>query len=215
MLKALVSRQISGQRQKKHCEKQRGVTLIEIMVAISLLTILMVIGIPSFQSTLQRSRINTVKDSVAVSILRARSEAATRNDSVGICAADRNSSATCLVGANAIQWPNGWLMFYDGDGTDGLDSTATADCSNPTKDCLIEDYKIPFNEGGSTTPVICLQSTVATMFLSPSGGTEYLYSYGSSDPRMILCHQGANTKLTIRFRGRSLATTSNNSACTC
>lgn len=58
---------------------QQGFSAIELMVAIAVLAIVVGIGIPSFQSMLDRSRLAAAADDLAGALRYARSEALQRN----------------------------------------------------------------------------------------------------------------------------------------
>ncbi|GLQ91229.1 pilus assembly FimT family protein [Dyella acidisoli] len=55
---------------------QRGVSLIELMVTVTILAILLVLGIPSFQQWTLNTRIRTVSESIQNGLRLARNEAA-------------------------------------------------------------------------------------------------------------------------------------------
>ena len=90
----------------------RGFTLVELMMVIVLVAILLAVGGPAFQGSLQRNRLQTSLNTVISALSFARSEAVIRNSPVGIC--PTTDSASCSGSA----WEAGWLVFVD-DGGDG------------------------------------------------------------------------------------------------
>lgn len=58
---------------------QRGVTLIELMLALVVLAVLLTLGVPSFQAWLQNTQIRTATDALMNGIQTARTEAVRRN----------------------------------------------------------------------------------------------------------------------------------------
>jgi type IV fimbrial biogenesis protein FimT len=58
---------------------QRGVTLIELMLALIVLSVLVALGVPSFQAWLQNAQIRNAADAVMNGITLARTEAVRRN----------------------------------------------------------------------------------------------------------------------------------------
>jgi len=58
---------------------QRGVTMIELMIAIAVLGVLIALGVPSFQAWLQNAQIRNAADAVVNGIQLARTEAVRRN----------------------------------------------------------------------------------------------------------------------------------------
>ncbi|WP_439100694.1 GspH/FimT family pseudopilin [Congregibacter sp.] len=100
--------------------REAGFTLIELMMVLVLIGILLGIGGPSFQSSLQRNRLQTTVNSVATALSFARAEAVIRSEPVSIC--PTVDTASCS-GSN---WETGWLIFVDnGAGSGGAASDGT------------------------------------------------------------------------------------------
>lgn len=86
---------------------QRGVNLLEIMIAVAILGTVMAIGIPSYSHmTISNGLTNDTNDLVA-SLQFARSEAITRGEAVTVCAANANLDA-CSGDGN---WGGGWVIL--------------------------------------------------------------------------------------------------------
>jgi type IV fimbrial biogenesis protein FimT len=97
-----------------------GFTLLELMMVLVLAAILLGVGGPSFQDSLQRNRQQSTFNRVASAMSLARSEAVIRSQPVSVCPTTDNASCG---GSN---WETGWLIFVDnGEGTGGaaLDGT--------------------------------------------------------------------------------------------
>ena len=90
--------------------KQRGYTLVELLVSIGVLTILGAVAIPGMDNILKNNRRVTLTNEFISSLQVARSEAATRNQRVTVCASANGS--TC---SGATYWKNGWIIFNDAD----------------------------------------------------------------------------------------------------
>jgi type IV fimbrial biogenesis protein FimT len=58
---------------------QRGVTLIELMLALVVVAVLLTLGVPSFQAWLQNTQIRTATDALMNGLQTARTEAVRRN----------------------------------------------------------------------------------------------------------------------------------------
>lgn len=88
--------------------KSRGFTLIELMVTISVLAILVTIGMPSLQTFIQNSRLQSQSASLIGDLNYARAEAVRLGSPVAVCASA--DGATC---SGAAVWETGWVVFND------------------------------------------------------------------------------------------------------
>lgn len=80
--------------------KQRGFSIIELMVVIAIVGILAAIATPSFRNILATTRIKTASADIHLSLTRARSEAIKRNTNITVTAADAG-------------WLAGWTITND------------------------------------------------------------------------------------------------------
>ncbi|HEV7605936.1 MAG TPA: GspH/FimT family pseudopilin [Steroidobacteraceae bacterium] len=100
--------------------RARGFTLMELMVVLSIAGVVLAIGVPNFSRFRLNARMtNTVNDALT-SIVKARTEAIRRQQSVSICASSDPliAAATCTDGATV-----GFLMFADTNNNCVLDGT--------------------------------------------------------------------------------------------
>lgn len=104
---------ISGTLQAGRRVVARGVTLIELMVAVGLLAIIMTAAVPAFDSVILSNRLTGYSTEFIATVQAARSEAIKRNQRVVICVSA--DGASCASGG----WHQGWLVFHDVDG-DGV-----------------------------------------------------------------------------------------------
>ena len=106
-------------------KRASGFTLIELMVTIAVLSILIVVAVPNFRTTIQNNRLVTQANDLLGTLLYARSQALTNSATTGgnitVCASSDGSS--CLSGATS--WKNGWIVCQEPD-------TTTTDCSGAT-----------------------------------------------------------------------------------
>lgn len=93
---------------------QRGFTLVELVVTVSLVAILISIGVPSFQNLIRNNRAIAITNDLVLAIQLARSEAVKQRREMILCR--RNSAGdNCENGAD---WSAGWLVCQlDDDGT--------------------------------------------------------------------------------------------------
>jgi len=80
---------------------ERGLTLIELLITVSILSILLAIGIPGFQQQLESNRTRTATETLLQAIQLTRSKAISTN-----------RRATLRKLGN---WQSGWEVFYDRD----------------------------------------------------------------------------------------------------
>ena len=92
---------------------QRGFTLLELMITITVLGILLGLAVPSFREAIQNNRIVSQNNEFITALNYARSEAIRRSDTVSVC-----SSANGTSCSTTTNWSTGWITFVDlnGDG---------------------------------------------------------------------------------------------------
>jgi type IV fimbrial biogenesis protein FimT len=86
---------------------QRGFTLVELMVTVSIVAILAMIAVPSYNEAMLGSKLNTLANNFVASAQLARSEAIKRNTPVTLCASADGTSC----GGN---WRDGWVVLAGG-----------------------------------------------------------------------------------------------------
>jgi len=111
---------------------QRGFSLVEVMIGMSLMVIVSTLVVPSFYSMLERNRVAQQTNQMIGSLARARNEAIARGQRVSMCprrpvplnqvtACTTNSTQSdCLCDFDGA-WQNGWLSFVDRDQDGVLD----------------------------------------------------------------------------------------------
>lgn len=86
--------------------RDAGFSLLELMVALSVFAIIILIGIPGFQSMIQSSREKASRESLFAALELARSEAVTRGTDVIVC--QRNAGGDGCDTSDS--WGQGWLV---------------------------------------------------------------------------------------------------------
>jgi len=94
--------------------RQRGFTIVELMVTVCLAAILFAFAIPSFKQMMVNSRLVTQTNDLIGAINYARSEAITQNTSVSFCRAADETATTCA--ASTANWTF-WIVRNNGSAT--------------------------------------------------------------------------------------------------
>lgn len=101
----------------------RGLTMIELLVALAVLAILLAIGLPAMQETLRSNRVSALSNDVLAAAAYARSEAVRRVRDVTACPSPNSTAATSSC--SGADWGLGWIVFVDANG-DGQRQAAEA-----------------------------------------------------------------------------------------
>lgn len=96
----------------------RGMTLLELMMGITVLGVLVAIAVPSFRGFAAGSRNAAATNGLVTALNLARSEALRRSGVVRVCASADQASCS----GDADGWASGWIVFSDTD----MDGAASA-----------------------------------------------------------------------------------------
>ena len=96
---------------------ERGLTLIELMVALTILGILGVLAVPSFNRVIQNNRMATQVNEMVGTLTVARSEAIKQGTSVTVC---KSADGSACAGSGT--WTQGWIVFLDVGGDGAVDA---------------------------------------------------------------------------------------------
>ncbi|WP_239142605.1 GspH/FimT family pseudopilin [Variovorax sp. WS11] len=86
--------------------RSRGFTLIELMVTITVLAILLVVAVPSFDGVRLSSRLTSYATDLMASSQLARTEAIKRNAPVTLCVSSNGTGCATSGG-----WESGWIVL--------------------------------------------------------------------------------------------------------
>jgi type IV fimbrial biogenesis protein FimT len=165
--------------------RQRGFTLIELMVTISVAAILVALAAPGMIEFMARNRLSSQTNELIAEIAQARSESATRGARISLCI---SSDGTTCTGTD---WAVGRLLFVDTNGNGAVDAGETI-------------LKVTAGLGGNTT--------LATSGF-PNAGYIQFRSYGGLNPATAGNFKFCSATLTegkqvaIAVTGRPKATT--------
>ncbi|TSE28789.1 hypothetical protein Tther_01863 [Tepidimonas thermarum] len=157
---------------------RRGFTLIEVLVTISILTILAAIGIPSFQQLIKDKRLETHRDALQSALAVARSAAIAHGRRAVVCAyGSEGPPPTC-----SSNWSAGWIAFIDNDdsGTPTAGDEILRIVNDPPAGVVVTPnplIPIIFNTRGTVVSAVIFNitddrnNTCRRLELKPSGAT--------------------------------------------
>ena len=100
--------------------KEKGFTLMELLVAIALIAVVISLAGPSYQTVIVGSRLSAAINELQGVVSYARSEAVKQQGTITLCST--SDSATCT---SSSSWTNGWLVFSDRNSDAIVDGTDT------------------------------------------------------------------------------------------
>jgi len=98
---------------------QRGLTLIESLVSLAVLSILLLHALPAFSAFLDQNRRRGLVNDLVSSLQHARTEAIRRGQRVAVC--KTATGASCNTDTDR-GWETGWLIFLDANRNGTLDA---------------------------------------------------------------------------------------------
>ena len=138
--------------------RMAGFTLIELMVTLTVIAVLGMVAVPSFNQAFLSNRLTGYANSFAASATYARSEAIKRNSTVTLCRS--GDGATCATSGG---WQQGWIVLA-GTSTVLQKQGALASGYHMTGD----NYSIVFQPTG----VGATDSTLVLCRATPSAGSQ-------------------------------------------
>jgi type IV fimbrial biogenesis protein FimT len=96
-------------------EKVLGYTLMEVLIALTVVVILASVAVPGYEVIQNRSRVNADWNNLHTALNEARTAAVTRGVRVGICPSADGTSC-------GEDWSQGWLVFEDRNGNGQRDA---------------------------------------------------------------------------------------------
>lgn len=129
----------------------RGVTLLELIVAITVLAVLAGIGVPAFSNIMRSNEIAAGSNNLLSALILARSEAMKRGVRVSVCPSNATANG-CTE-----DWSNGLLVFSDDFGAPGV-------LENPANDVPLQLFPAPANG-------VTVTSAATSVVFMPSAAT--------------------------------------------
>jgi type IV fimbrial biogenesis protein FimT len=104
-------------------KNQTGFTLIELIIAVTILGIMVSLAVPNYSSFIRSNRQSAAYNTLVGTISLARMEAVKSSRVVSMCISSDQSKCDDTT---AKEWNDGWIVFSDFDG-DGVVDTADGD----------------------------------------------------------------------------------------
>jgi type IV fimbrial biogenesis protein FimT len=151
--------------------RMTGFNLVELLVTITIASILMGIGVPSYRYVTNSNRVASEVNALLGDMMIARSEAIKEGQTVTVCPS--NDGATC--DANATDWSEGWIVFTD------FNSNGTVDTDTANNDSIVR-YQRGFGSGDSfvmkngTNKWVSFNRDGFALALTNSGTTHLLHT---------------------------------------
>jgi type IV fimbrial biogenesis protein FimT len=142
---------------------QRGVSLIELLVTLTVMTILLAVAVPGMQSFILSNRLRNLGNDFTAAVQRSRSEAMTQNQCVVLCMSSTTGNAAPFCQSTGTNWAIGWVAYRlpTCDTDDRPTTTATATTAAPN---------LVFTQPASTTSLrLNTASTVRHIMFTPRG----------------------------------------------
>lgn len=156
-----------------------GFTLVEVMIAISVMAILIFGGVPSFIQLIRDTSVSTQSNSLVAAIGLARSEAVRRGVEIHLTAV--------TDGKNETSWNNGWVVWVDNNHDGSRENSE-----------ILRDFKAP--DGN-----LSLDKNITDIIFNSqgeiSGGYTYTFQFKPSG-----CHEQEQREIKVKSTGRSSIT---------
>ena len=162
----------------------RGMTLVELLVGLLILSILLAIGVPSFNQFIASNRLTAYTNDMLSTLTLARSEAIKRNGREVLC-----KSADGETCAGAGGWNQGWIVFAD------PNNNANRDAGEPVV------YKMPALQSGYTFDGV--NGFISSVSYDSQGGLTQTGTFTLCPP--VSAASGQGQEIVVNASGRPRA----------
>jgi type IV fimbrial biogenesis protein FimT len=162
-----------------------GFTLIELMIALSIVGILLAIAVPSFREAMMNVRISAQTNDLMTDLSVARSEAVKRSLPVLLC----TSKDGLACGGS---WSDGWIVFVDADN----------DAAVSNGDLVMKSR--PAAEGNNSIVATAGTDTLSAVSYRPTGltGNKNVVKFSICDSRTAT-KSGREIEITVTGRAKA------------
>lgn len=173
-----------------------GFSLLELMLTVSIATILMVVGVPSYKYVTNSNRVSGEINALLGDMQFARVEAVKEGLSVKICPAQNDTATTCNA---TTAWGGGWIVLSNAAATSGTAIVLRrqmpfANFNSSDTITATTQQSVVFNREGFATNV----ATPANFSLhDPTNNTAYIRCLIVGASGMLATAQNGATILTV------------------
>lgn len=173
----------------RHRRRDRGLTLVEALVTLSIVALLTTLAAPSLGEFVARNRTASVSNELVGTLMRARTEAVGRNACTVVCRSQlTGGTPSCSAGGN--DWAVGWIAF--------VSPTCDPSMNAPAADDILAAAG-PFTGQFSVTST----STSADRIMFGPTGTARTADAGRFDVRWQQSNRASNRGVCLSPMGRT------------
>jgi len=111
-------------------KREKGFTLLELLVTLAIASILLSVGVPGFRSVIMDTRLVRDSNQFVASINLARSSAVRFQRSATVCAS-ANFNAVLPTCSGSSDWSQGWVVWVDKDRDGAIDANEILSVQEP------------------------------------------------------------------------------------
>jgi type IV fimbrial biogenesis protein FimT len=175
---------------------QRGVTLIELMVTVTLLSILLGLAVPNFRTWINNAKVRTVSDGLQTGLRLAQAEAVRRNRQVVFFLTNSSDCTGAIAAdANGMHWSIRTVALMAGEPIAVVQCGVVADSAGGV--AITGPTAVCFNSMGRQTANATPGVTGATCALNAVTGmsTFNLAATGGDRPLRVLVTLGGQSRM--------------------
>lgn len=106
----------------------KGFTLIEVLVVLSILSVLILLAAPSFQDFFVKNRLRKISDDFVQSVFKARNTSVSKNICTVMCiSSSASAAAPACDNKNDGDWQPGWIVFLNSSCDSSKDTPAAVE----------------------------------------------------------------------------------------